>query len=75
MLIQLQDEEKEDPTEQDTLVYDPDTSQDEYYSTAIDVTSDSMTIQMGKPVTEPFTPDEVRIPSEKVSCIFVTTHS
>ena len=28
-------------------------SQDEYYSTAIDVTGDSMTIQMGKPVTDP----------------------
>ena len=54
---QLQDEEKEDPTEQDTLVYNPDTSQDEYYSTAIDVTGDSMKIQIGKPVTIPFTPD------------------
>ena len=27
---QLQDKEKEDPEEQDTLVYDPDVSQDEY---------------------------------------------
>ena len=29
---QLQDKEKEDPMEQDTLVYDTDVSQDEYYS-------------------------------------------
>ena len=46
---QLQDREEEDPTEQDTLVYDTDVSQDEYYSTAIDVIADSMTIQMGRP--------------------------
>ena len=66
---QLLDEEKKYPIEQDTLVYYPDTSQDEHYSMAIDVTGDST-----KPVTEPFTPDEVRILAEKVGCIFVTTH-
>ena len=70
----LQDKEKEDPEEQDTLVYDPDVSQDEYYSTAIDVTADSTTIQMGKTVIKPFTTDDVTIPNEKVGCIFVTIH-
>ena len=69
---QLQDKEKEDHEEQDTLVYDSDVSQDEYYSTAIDVTADSMTVQMGKPAIEPFTTDDVMIPNEKAGCIFVT---
>ena len=71
---QLQDKEKEDPQEQDTLVYDLDVFQDEYYSTAIDVTADSMTIQMGKSVIEPFTTDDIMIPNEKVGYIFVTIH-
>ena len=69
---QLQDEEQ-DPMEQDTLVHNIDVSQDEYNSTAIDIIADSMTIQMGKPVTEPFTTDDVTIPNGKVGCIFVTT--
>ena len=71
---QLQDQEKEDPEEQDTLVYDPDVSQDEYCSTATGVTVDSTTIQMGKPGIEPFTTDDITIPNEKVGCIFVTIH-
>ena len=69
---QLQDKEKEDPMEQDTLVYNSDVSQNKCYSTAIDVIADSMTIQMGKPVIEPFTTDDVMIPNEKIGCIFVT---
>ena len=71
---QLQDKRKEDPVEQATLVYDTDVSQDEFYSTAIDATADSMTIQMGKPGIEPFTTDNIKIPNEKVGCIFVTIH-
>ena len=58
--------------QKDTLVCNPDASQDEYYDTALDVTGDSMSIQMGRPITEPFISDEVRIPTEKVGCIFVT---
>ena len=69
---QLQDKEEEDPIEQDTLVYNADVSQDEYYSTAIDVIADSTTIQMGKPVIEPFATDDITIPNEKVGCIFFT---
>ena len=33
-----------------------------------------MTIQMGKPVTEPFRTDNVTTPNEKVGCVFVTIH-
>ena len=69
---QLQDKEKEDPAEQDTLVHDTDVSQDEYNGTAIDVIVDSMTIQMGKPVIEPFPTDDITISNEKVGCVFVT---
>ena len=69
---QLQDEEEQDPTKQDTLVHDTDVSQDEYDSTAIDIVADSMTIQMGKPVMEPFTTDDVTMPHQKVGCTFVT---
>ena len=61
--------------EQDTLVHDTDVSQDEYDSKAIDVIADSMTIQMGKSVIEPFTTDDVTMPNEKVDCVFVTIHS
>ena len=71
---QLQDEEEQDPVEQDTVVYDTGVSQNEYDSTAIDIIADIMTIQMGKPVTEPFTTDDVMIPNEKVGCVFVTIH-
>ena len=71
---QLQDEEEQDPVEQDTLVHDTDVSQDEWDSTAIDIIADSMTIQMGKPVTESFITDDITIPNEKVGCVFVTIH-
>ena len=71
---QLQDKEEEDPAENDTLVYDTDVSQDGYYSTVIDIIADSMTIQMGKPVLEPFTTDDIMIPNKKVGCLFVTIY-
>ena len=51
---QLQDKEEQDSMEQDTLVHDTDVSQDDYDSIAIDVIMDSMTVQLGKPVTEFF---------------------
>ena len=60
--------------EQDTLVHYRDVSQDKYNSAAIDIFADSRTIQIGKPVTEPFTTDDITIPNEKVGCIFVTIH-
>ena len=58
--------------EQDTLVHNTNVSQDEYNSAAIGVIADHTTIQMGNPVTEPFTTDDVTIPNEKIGCIFVT---
>ena len=59
-MINYKTKKKKNPEEQNTLAYDPDVSQDEYYSTAIDVTADSMTIQMGKLVIEPFTTDKAQ---------------
>ena len=67
---QLQDKEEEDAAEQDTLVYDTDVSPDEYYSTAINIIADSTTMQMGQPVIEPFSTDNIMIPNEKVGHIF-----
>ena len=58
--------------EQDTLVHNTDVSQDDYDSTALDVITDSTTIQWKKPVTKLFTTDEVTVPNRKVGCIFVT---
>ena len=49
-----------------------DVSQDEYNHTAIAIIADSTTIQLGKPVTEPFTTDDITVPNEKVGCVFVT---
>ena len=69
---QLQDEEEQVPVEQDTPVRNTDVLQDDYYSTAIDVIADSMTIQWEKPVTELFTTDEVTVSNKKVGCIFIT---
>ena len=71
---QLQDEEEQDSAKQDTLVHDTDVSQDDYDSTTIDIIADSTTIQLGKPVTELFTTDNVTVPNEKVGCVFVTIH-
>ena len=47
-------------------------SEEEPFNTAIDDTSDDLTIVMGKPVTTAFISDDVRIPTEKVGCLQVT---
>ena len=60
--------------EQDTPVHDTDVSEDDYDSTDIDIIADSMTIQLGEPVTELFTTDNITVPSEEIGCIFVTIH-
>ena len=62
--------EQPDPADQDTLVF---TSKEEPFNTAIDNTSDDSTIIMGKPVTTAFISDQVRIPTEKVGCLQVTS--
>ena len=61
-----QTEEKQDITNQDTVVFTPDESKEEPFNTAIDDTSDDSTIVMGKPVTTAFISDDVHIPTEKV---------
>ena len=65
--------EQPDAADQDTLVYTPEESEEEPFNTAIDDTSDDPTIVMGKPVTTAFISNEVRIPTEKVGSLQVTS--
>ena len=76
----IQEEEEEpqmkeqpDPADADTLVFTSKESEEEPFNTAIDNTSDDPTIVMGKPVTTAFISDQVRIPTEKVGCLQVTS--
>ena len=55
------------------MVLTPDESEEKPFNTAIDNTSDDPTIVMGKPVTIAFISDDVRIPTEKVGCLQVTS--
>ena len=66
-------EEKQDIADQDTVVFTPDESEEGPFNTAIDDTSDDRTIVMGKPVTTTFVSDDIRIPTEKVGCLQVTS--
>ena len=54
-------------------MFTPNESEEESFNTSIDNTSDDPTIVMGKPVTAAFISDEVRIPTEKVGCLQVTS--
>ena len=65
--------EKQDIVNQDTVVLTPDESKEEPFNTAIDDTSDDPTIVMGKLVTTAFVSDDVRVPTEKVGCLQVTS--
>ena len=65
--------EKQDVDDLDTVVYTPDESEEEPFNTAIDDTSEDPTIVMGKLVTTTFVSDDVRIPTEKVGCLQVTS--
>ena len=49
------------------------TQKNQKKNTAIDDTSEDPTIVMGKPVTTTFVSDDVRIPTEKVGCLQVTS--
>ena len=69
----LQMAEIQDVDDPDTVVFTPDESKEEPFNTAIDDTSEDPTIVMGKPVTIAFVSDDVRIPTEKVSCLQVTS--
>ena len=65
--------EQEDIDEVDTIAYTPEESDDAPFNTAIDDTSEDPTIVMGKPVTTAFVSVDVRIPTEKVGCLQVTS--
>ena len=65
--------EKEDVNELDMIAYTPEESEEEPFNTAIDDTSEDQTIVMGKPVTTAFVSDDVRIATEKVGCLQVTS--
>ena len=64
---------KQDVDEPDMVVYTPDESKEEPFNMAIDDTSDDPTIVMGKPVTTAFISDDVRVPTQKVGCLQVTS--
>ena len=55
------------------IAYNPEELEEESFNTAIDDTSEDPTIVMGKPVTTAFVSDDVRIPTEKVSFLQVTS--
>ena len=65
---ETQMDEQPDPAGQDTLVFTSEESDEEPFST-----SDDSTIIMGKLVTAAFISDQVRIQTEKVGCLQVTS--
>ena len=54
-------------------MFTPKESEEEPFNTAIDDTSDDSTIVMGKPVTTAFISNDIRIPTENVGCLQVTS--
>ena len=67
------EEEDIDPAEQDTLVFDSEESDEKWFNTTIDTTSNDSAITMGKPVSAAFISDLVQIPTEQVGCLQVTS--
>ena len=55
------------------IAYNPEESEEEPFNMAIADTSEDPTIVMDKPVTTAFVSDDVCIPTEKVSCLQVTS--
>ena len=53
-------------------MFDSKESDEEWFNTAIDTTSDDSAITMGKPVTAAFISNLVQIPTEQVGCLQVT---
>ena len=74
-MIPEEEEEQQQPdlADQDTLMFDSEESDEEPFNTTIDTTSDDSTITMGKPVTTAFTSDLIKIPTEQVGCLQVTS--
>ena len=64
---------QDDINEVDTIAYTPEESDDEPFDMAIDDTSEDPTIVMGKLVTTAFVSVDLRIPTEKVGCLQVTS--
>ena len=81
ILEEDEEEEEEDPQMAakqevdyfDTIAYNPEESEEEPFNMAINDTSKDPTIVIGKPVTTTFVSDDVRIPTEKVGCLQVTS--
>ena len=65
--------EKQEVDNPDMVAYTPDESEEEPFNMAIDDTSEDPTIVVGKLVTTAFISDNVRIPTEKVGCLQVTS--
>ena len=65
--------EKQDIDELEMIAYTPEESEEEPFNMAINNTSEDPTIVMGKPVTTALISDDVRIPTEKVGCLQVTS--
>ena len=65
--------ERDDVDEVDTIAYTPEESDNEPFDTAINDTSEDPTIVMGKPVTTAFASVDIRVPTEKVGCLQVTS--
>ena len=57
----------------ETIAYNLEESEEEPFNTAIDDTSKDPTIVMGKPVATAFVSDNIRVPTEKVGCLQVTS--
>ena len=64
---------QEDVDKIDMIVYTQEESDDEPFNMAIDDTSEDPTIVMGKPVTTAFVSVDVYVPTEKFSCLQVTS--
>ena len=64
---------KQEVDDFDTIAYNLEESEEEPFNMAIDYTSKDPTIVMGKPVTTAFISDDVRISTEKVGCLQVTS--
>ena len=64
---------QDDVNKVNTILYAPEESDDEQFNTAINDTSEDLTIVMGKPITTAFISVNVHIPTEKVGCLQVTS--
>ena len=64
---------KQDVNDLNTIAYNTEESEEEPFNMAIDDTSKDPTIVMGKPVTTAFVSDDIRISTEKVGFLQVTT--